>query len=80
VNSLVAKAKAELDTEKRKQLVYEAQRVLGKACYAISEPGNADGFELAWLGLRNFAVFEGERRGRRYNWWVDEGQAPLKKS
>ena len=48
--------------------------------YAISEPGNADTFELAWPALQNFGVFEGERRGRPYNWWIDESKAPVNKT
>ena len=41
VDQLILKARAEVDTEKRRALVYDLQRYLAKAQYAISEPGTA---------------------------------------
>jgi peptide/nickel transport system substrate-binding protein len=78
VNTQVAKAKAELDTEKRKALVYDIQRHLAKTMYAISQPGIADEFQVAWPAIGNFAVYEGDRRGQNFHWWIDDTKAPLK--
>jgi ABC-type transport system substrate-binding protein len=79
-NDLVAKAKGELDVQKRKALIYDAQRLLGKAQYAISQPGNATEFQVAWPVLANFSVYSLDRRGIPFHWWIDETQAPIKKA
>ena len=54
VNVQVSKAKAELDTEKRKTLVFDVQRHLAKTMYAVSQPGIADEFQVAWPAIGNF--------------------------
>ena len=74
------KARSEVDTEKRRALVHDLQRYLAKAQWAISEPGIADSFELAWPALANYRAINGDRRTPAYSWWLDETKAPLKKS
>jgi peptide/nickel transport system substrate-binding protein len=80
VDSLILKARSEVDTEKRRALVHDLQRYLAKAQWAISEPGIADSFELAWPALANYRAINGDRRTPAYSWWLDETKAPLKKS
>jgi peptide/nickel transport system substrate-binding protein len=80
VNSQVAKARAELDTERRRALVYDVQKHLAKTMYAISQPGIADEFQVAWPAIGNFAVYEADRRGPNFHWWIDETKPPFKKA
>jgi hypothetical protein len=75
----VDKAKGEVDTEKRRALIFDAQRHLGKAMYGISDPGTTTAFQIAWPVLGNFGVFQGDTRGPNFNWWIDDSQSPLKK-
>ena len=80
VDAQVDKAKGEIDTERRKALIYDLQRHLGKAMYGISDPGSTTQFQVAWPVLGNFGVFQGDSRGPNFNWWIDETQAPMKKA
>jgi ABC-type transport system substrate-binding protein len=79
VDAQIEKARAEFDTDKRKAIVDDLLRYLGKAQYGVPNPGVASGFTLAWPVLSNFQVVQGEKRGVNYDWWIDETQAPLKK-
>jgi peptide/nickel transport system substrate-binding protein len=80
VDALILRARAEVDTEKRRALVHEVQRYLAKAVWCISEPGIADSFELAWPALANYRVLNGDRRTPAFSWWGDETKAPLKRA
>ena len=80
VDDLILKARAEFDNDKRKAIIWDLQRYLGKAQYCVPNPGIADGFQLAWPALQNYRVFVRDRRGENYNWWLDDTQAPLKKA
>jgi peptide/nickel transport system substrate-binding protein len=80
VDSLLLKARRELDTEKRKTLVQDLQRYLAKAMYCVLAPGTATGFTVAWPVLGNYNVFQGHRMGENSNWWIDETQPPLKRA
>ena len=82
VDSLIEKAQAELDGEKRKQLSFDLQRYLAQKMYLITHPGGASQFNLAWPALGNFNVFRSQNNlvVPRYYWWVDDTKAPLKKS
>ncbi len=84
VNSLIEKARLEPDTEKRRALVFELQRYLAKAAYAVPPPGQATAFEVAWPALRNFGAFQGVGvfQGARPNYglWVDDTKPPLGKA
>jgi peptide/nickel transport system substrate-binding protein len=80
IDAQVEKAKGEVDTEKRRALVFDVQRYLAKVMWGISDPGSASTFQLAWPVLGNFGVFDADRRGPNYNWWIDDTQPPLKKA
>jgi peptide/nickel transport system substrate-binding protein len=79
VDALILKARSEVDTNKRRELVHDIQRHLAKAQWAISEPGTADTFELAWPALANYRAINGDRRTPAFSWWLDETKAPMKK-
>ena len=76
VDSLIEKARVEQDVEKRKSLIFEVQRYLAKAIYAVNSPGVAAGFTMAWPALANFRVFQGSRLN--YGLWVDQTKAPFR--
>ena len=78
VDSLITKARGEIDTEKRKALVNDLQQYLAKAMYCVSLPGSASWFQAAWPAIGNYMVSNGDRRSFLYNWWVDETKAPFK--
>jgi peptide/nickel transport system substrate-binding protein len=80
VDGLLDKAEAEFDIDKRKQIVYEIQRVLGKPQYGVRWPGGSTGFLVAWPALANFNVYQTDPRGPSVREWIDETKAPLKKS
>ena len=80
VDEYILKARAEFDNDKRKAIIWDLQRHLGKAQYCVPNPGISDGFQLAWPVLGNYRVNVRDRRGENYNWWIDDTQAPLKKA
>jgi peptide/nickel transport system substrate-binding protein len=78
LEAMLNKARAELDTEARRELVYDIQRYLAKVVYAIPHPpGAATFFYLAWPALQNFEVYLGDRRQQPFTWWIDDTKAPL---
>jgi len=77
---MLTKARQETDINKRKELVNDVQRYLAKAAYAVSLPGTADTFDLAWPALQNHRAFNGDRRTHAVSWWLDETLEPFKKS
>jgi peptide/nickel transport system substrate-binding protein len=84
VESQLAKARGDFDTERRRGIVHDLQRYLADAMYTIRWPGGASSFELAWPALRNYRVY---RPGSQQvnlvastTWWLDETQLPFKKS
>jgi ABC-type transport system substrate-binding protein len=80
VDSMIEKAQAEVDVEKRKALIFEIQRYLAKAQYCLPNPGVAGGFTLAWPVLSNFNVYQGEKKGVNFDWWIDETKAPINRA
>jgi peptide/nickel transport system substrate-binding protein len=80
VDALLDKAEAEFDIEKRKQIIYEAQRYLGKAQFGVRWPGGSTGFLVAWPALANYNVYQTDPRGPSVREWIDDTKAPLKKS
>ena len=76
VNSMIEKARVEQDTERRRALVFDIQRYLGKAMYSVSAPGAATGFVLGWPCLANFRVWRMARNN--YRWWIDDTKPPFK--
>ena len=85
LDAMIDKAKGEPDDDKRRALVYDMQRLLAKACYAVSLPGSASSFQMAWPAVQNFGVYQTERRTSfggvsPYHFWLDDTRAPLKRA
>jgi ABC-type transport system substrate-binding protein len=83
VDDFIEKAKAELDAKKQGTILSDLQRYLAGMCYTIGSPGNATEFDLAWPAVRNHLTFQQDSRSifsYYYQWWLDETQAPLKKT
>jgi peptide/nickel transport system substrate-binding protein len=80
----LAKASVEVDTNKRRSIVHDVQRYLAEQQYCIRWPGGATSFALAWPAIRNYRVFyPGTALGTKtenMSWWIDETSAPLKKA
>ena len=76
VDALIEKARGELDTEKRRALVYDLQRYLAKAMYLLIQPGAATGLTAAWPCIENLRVFRGGRPHNRL--WINDAKPPLK--
>jgi ABC-type transport system substrate-binding protein len=78
------KARLEVDTEKRRTIVHEVQRYLGEQMYSLRWPGGATAYELVWPVVRNFRVFQASSQLptliSNTTWWIDDTQAPLKKT
>jgi len=78
---LTTKIRAEFDDAKRRSLAWDLQRYLGKQQYFTRAHGSATSFDAAWPAVRNFAVFSGLSWGYLWkNYWVDDTQAPLKRT
>jgi ABC-type transport system substrate-binding protein len=79
VDTMIEKARMELDTEKRRAMVFDLQRYLIGKMYAVHVIGGATGFGVAWPALSNYGVFKSVRKREPWRWWIDETQPPLKK-
>jgi peptide/nickel transport system substrate-binding protein len=82
VDGQLLKGRAEPDFEKRRAIVHDLQRYLGKQQYIVRYPGGASGLSLAWPAVKNFLAFRGSNasfHGAEYYYWLDQTQAPLKK-
>jgi ABC-type transport system substrate-binding protein len=79
VDALIAKARVEPDTEKRRALVQDLQRSLGKSMYALLFPSDAPAFDVAWPALANYRVYSGIQVWGHHH-WVDETKPPFKKA
>jgi peptide/nickel transport system substrate-binding protein len=80
VDAMIEKARLERDTEKRRTLVYDLQRYLGKAMYGLIMPGGASGYSLAWPAVRNYNVYRGSSGGAawtHYKEWLDTTKPPF---
>jgi ABC-type transport system substrate-binding protein len=80
LDRMLDSALAEFDLEKRRQIVFEIQRYLGKPQYGIRWPGGASGFLLAWPVLGNFNVWQNDPRRESVREWIDDTKAPLKRA
>jgi ABC-type transport system substrate-binding protein len=81
LEAMINKARGEVDTARRRALVFEMERHLVKKMYAVPhEPGTATNFLMAWPALQNFQAFQGDRRTVVYNWWLDETKAPISRT
>jgi ABC-type transport system substrate-binding protein len=76
VDLAIEKATRELDTDKRRALIFDLQRYLAKAWYTVPLPSTGTGFVMAWPALANFRVFQGSRNN--YKLWVDTTKPPFK--
>ena len=76
VDAFIEKARVELDTEKRRNLVFDLQRYLAKTMYMLLQPGAATGLTVAWPAIGNYRVWRGGRPHRRL--WIDDTRPPLK--
>jgi ABC-type transport system substrate-binding protein len=76
IDAMIEKARVELDTEKRRALVFEIQRYLAKPVYSLLPPGPGTGFTVAWPALGNFRVYQGARLNHAL--WVDDTKPPLR--
>ena len=83
VDDLIEKAKSELNAHKQVLILQDLQRYLAGMQYAVTSPGLGTAFSLAWPAVRNYLTFQGDSRAINafyYTWWLDETQAPLKKT
>ncbi len=72
------KGRFEQDPQKRRQLVIDIQKYLAKPWYAMSLPGMAKVFTVAWPALGNFRVWQGRVARSNYQLWVDDTKPPFK--
>ena len=79
-NDMIVKARAELDTEKRRVLVQEIQRYLAQKQYSLFLPGVATGFTFGWPALGNYRVYRGFQVWDQFRLFMDETKAPFTKS
>jgi len=82
VDDMIDKAKAEFDSKKQAAILADLQKYLAGQQYAVTSPGLATQFTLAWPAVRNYLAFQGDSRAINsfyYDWWLDDTQAPLKK-
>src|SRR5262249_18602418 len=81
VDDGIRKAQGEFDATKRRGVVQDLQRYLAQKQYAIRWPGGSTSFSLAWPALRNFLAWQGgPSLATNARYWIDDTQAPLKKS
>jgi ABC-type transport system substrate-binding protein len=80
-DQILTKARAEFDEEKRRALVYEAQRHEGGAVHYPFSHGGANTFELNWPAVKNINVFRTDLSGVNpgVNFWLDQTLAPFNK-
>ena len=80
-NDLTGKMKVEFDQEKRMQYAQELQRHLAKMQYMFLQMGASSSFQLAWPVVRNWRVYRNTSGGDTWQrYWVDETQAPIRRS
>jgi hypothetical protein len=87
VDSMIEKAMVETDNTKRRTIIQDLQRYLGKMQYGVTRPGIATDFRLSWPVVGNYQVFQGDSRaasagygGTPYTWWLDDTKPPLKRA
>ena len=86
LEDMIRKGRAEVDVEKRKDMVYEVQRYLGKKLYTMRLGGYSSRFTLAWPVIKNARVWQGGQMtlgspvADYVHSWIDPNEAPLKKA
>jgi peptide/nickel transport system substrate-binding protein len=78
LDAMFLKGRVEADDNKRKAIVNDIQRYLGKAMYAIPQPGRAASLTAAWPALANWRVWQTDRPMHKL--WIDTTKAPFKSS
>jgi ABC-type transport system substrate-binding protein len=82
LDALIEKTRLERDTEKRRLLMFDLQRQLGKSMYGMILPGGGTGFTMAWPALGNFRVYRSVSQSgtvwSQYREWIDESKPPFK--
>jgi peptide/nickel transport system substrate-binding protein len=78
VDALIEKGRIERDNDKRRAIAHDLQKYLAKPMYAISAPGMAAAFTVAWPVIGNFRLNRYARSN--YQLWLDDTKAPLAKS
>jgi ABC-type transport system substrate-binding protein len=82
VDTMIENARHELDIKKRQKIIGDLQRYLAKEQYAVSPPGVADSFLMAWPIISNFQTFLGDSRTVSFQvpdlmtYWLDTSKAP----
>ncbi len=61
VDTMIENARHALDATKRQGIIGDLQKYLAKEQYAVSPPGVADGFVMAWPMLSNYNVWQDDR-------------------
>ena len=81
LDAIIVKARAEFDTKKRTALIHDAQKYLGKAQWALSQPGGGSTFNLAWPAVGNYFAWTNHTWGPAAYWtykmWLDRTKAPF---
>jgi hypothetical protein len=75
---MIARARVERDTEKRRTLIKDLQRYLAKPWYNMPMPGYGTGFTVAWPAVANYRVWQNARTNHYL--WIDETKAPIAKT
>jgi peptide/nickel transport system substrate-binding protein len=81
LTEIILKARTEFDEDAQRELVHEAQRYLGKAMWALSQPGGASSFVLGWPAVANLFAWSNYTWGTAAQWtyrlWMDQTKAPF---
>jgi len=81
LDAIIAKARAEFDAKKRTALIHDAQKYLGKAQWALSQPGGGATFNLVWPAVGNYFAWTNHTWGPAAYWtykmWLDKTKAPF---
>ena len=80
LNTLIERARLEQDVEKRRGVMNDLQRHMGKAMWGLLFPGGATPFIMGWPALRNYRVYRGPAVFTHYGLWVDDTLPPFKAS
>jgi peptide/nickel transport system substrate-binding protein len=78
LDAMFVKGRVEQDVNKRKAIVNDIQRYLGKAMYSIPGAGRAASLTAAWPALANWRVYNTDRPNHKL--WIDQTKAPFGKS
>ena len=81
LDAIIVKARAEFDAKKRTALIHDAQKYMGKAMWALTQPGGGSTFNLAWPAVGNYFAWTNHTWGPAAYWtykmWLDRTKAPF---